>query len=116
MRQLEPTMTKADQVRALLKAGKTSREIADEVGCHDAYVRVIIQRDAGVDHAGEYRKRVFTKAMASPEIVAEARRCGREAYQVARASGLTFEKSRMHYSHAHNKARLSAAAKRSSAV
>lgn len=40
-------MSKAARIRALYAEGKTTREIADEVGCRPEYVRVVArQRDA----------------------------------------------------------------------
>lgn len=40
-------MTKADRIRALYAAGKSTREIADIIGCKTSYVRVVARQRRG---------------------------------------------------------------------
>lgn len=40
-------MTKAEQIMSLHDGSRSSRAIAELVGCHDAYVRTVLQRARG---------------------------------------------------------------------
>lgn len=86
-------MTKTDRIRALIKAGKTSREIADEVGCLANYVRVVKQRDAGIDYLSDYRRRIDAAGRNRPDAVEVARKAGRDAYRAALDAGLSYSKA-----------------------
>jgi hypothetical protein len=56
-------MTKAQQILKLYKAGnRTTGEIADIVGCHQAYVRVVARQRRGIGYSEidkRYCKRKF---------------------------------------------------------
>lgn len=82
-------MTKTDRIRALIKAGKTSREIADEVGCHDSYVRTVKQRDAGIDFAGNYRRRMLAAGRNRPDAVEATKVARRQMYRELRDAGFS---------------------------
>ena len=49
-------MTKAERIRQLYRSGRTTREIADLVGCKPEYVRVVARQRAS-GHASVHDKR-----------------------------------------------------------
>lgn len=92
------TTSKAQQILALYDGKRTTREIADEVGCDPAYVRVVArQRKGRGESAADKRyarsprvigrkrtRRLVLRATADLEAARAARR---QAYRSARSAG-----------------------------
>lgn len=75
-------MTKAEQI--LSYGDRTSTEMARLVGCHDAYVRAVWQRQRNdVQEADKARARTINRT-ADKKAVSQA---GKKAYRAAREQG-----------------------------
>ena len=83
-------MTKSDRIKALYAQGKSTREIADIVGCHDSYVRVCARQrvPGGHNPDKDYKRRMLDLGKQVVDL-AEYRRLRRRAYREARNKGLS---------------------------
>jgi hypothetical protein len=80
-------MTKSQQIMSLYDGKRTTKEIAEIVGCLPAYVRVIRQRASGLDHNDTYQRRLVAQGDRDA-----ARRAAREAHKLGRNRGSAYRK------------------------
>lgn len=113
-------MTKAQQILDLYALGKSTREIADEVGCLDAYVRVVARQRKGRSRSeidlryqnsprGQAmskrqipRKRAYMKKVYETSDLEAARLAGRKASKKARLAGATPKEVSQAYTRAYH--------------
>lgn len=104
---MTPTMKKvhlSDRIRDLAKRGWTSRQIADEVGCLSAYVRVVLrQRVNGV--ASKYDIAYLIKKYGSLKAAAAAKYRANKPYHQAYSSKRWREDATYRAAHYARKAR-----------
>ena len=90
-------MSKKAQIIALKKAGYSNKRIADELGCHQAYVRTAWARRDGARTCDKARvlKKNAARAAAYHAMPKEQRaEIWRKAYQKARDHGATWQEAR----------------------
>lgn len=101
-------MSKAQRIRALYAQGKSTREIADEIGCADSYVRVCArQRVPGGNDPEENRRRRLLALADKYGDREAARRAGTAAYRAKLAAGFSSQQACNAHGGAYTKALLS---------
>lgn len=87
-------MTKSDRIRDLYAEGKSTREIADIVGCGTPYVRVCARQrvPGGHDPNKDYQRRMWAFAKEAGDRM-QARVARNRAYRAARDRGLDIDQA-----------------------
>lgn len=78
-------MTKSDRIRALYDGTRTTREIADIVGCLPSYVRVVCRQRVNGRSPSD---KTYMDRLRSEGSVPAARKAWRTVYRQARKAGL----------------------------
>ncbi len=88
-------MTKAYKIRLLYAQGKSTREIADALGCSTEYVRVCSRQRVigGYDPNKNYERRMLEIARANGEIKEAARAAARVACAASRVAGMSIKQA-----------------------